>query len=172
MHCDEYGVNGISAERVRTAVMIRPVGKADLDALHEVDQRVFGTLAYPYFALRQLMDVHARHCVVADDGDRLIGYCLSALATRPKVGWVLGLGVLPEARGAGHGHALVAESVRRVAADGAQEVRLFVEPENSVAIHVYEKLGFRVRGFEPHYFGPGADRLVMTTTGLRRRAAV
>jgi ribosomal protein S18 acetylase RimI-like enzyme len=86
------------------------------------------------------------------------------------VGWVLGLGVLPEARGAGHGHALVAEAVRRVAADGAQEVRLFVEPDNTIAIHVYEKLGFRVCGYEPHYFGPGADRLVMAIAGRRRGA--
>ena len=172
MHCDEQcDFEGDPAERARAVVVIRPAAEADLDALHQLDRQVFGTFAYPYFALRQLMDVHSRHCVVADDGKQLVGYCLAALGTRPRVGWVLGLGVLPESRGAGHGRSLVAEAVRRVAADGAQEVRLFVDPENSIAIHIYETLGFRVRGFEPHYFGPGADRLVMTAAGRRRRAA-
>lgn len=171
MHRDEqFDVDGVSAERMRAVVIIRPADEADVATLHEVDQRVFGELAYPYFALRQLMDVHSRYCVVADDGGCLIGYCLGALAARSRVGWMLGLGVLPESRSSGLGHALAAEAMRRLAADGAQEVRLFVQPDNRVAIRVYEKLGFRVCGFEPDYFGPGADRLVMTTSGRQRRA--
>lgn len=172
MHCDEKcDADEASAGGTRAVVVIRPAAEADVDALHQIDQQVFGALAYPYFALRQLMDVHSRHCVVADDGKQLIGYCMGALATRPRVGWVLGLGVLPEARGAGHGRALVAEAVRRIAADGAQEVRLFVDPDNIIAIHVYEMLGFRICGFQPHHFGPGADRLVMTIPGRRGGAA-
>jgi [ribosomal protein S18]-alanine N-acetyltransferase len=170
VHGDERrGVEGVSVGQERAVVVIRPAEERDLDALHRVDRRVFGKLAYPYFALRQLMDVHSRHCVVADDGRRLLGYCLGALAIRPEVGWVLGLGVLPEVRGAGYGRELVAEATRRIVADGAREVRLFVDPDNDVAIHIYERLGFRVCGFRPHYFGPEAHRLVMTT-GPRSRA--
>jgi len=148
-------------------VVIRPARESDLDALHRVDRLVFGRLAYPYFTLRQLIDVHSRHCVVADDGARLRGYCLGALTTRPKTGWVLGLGVLPQSRGAGYGRDLVREAVRRVIADGAREVRLNVDPDNSTAIHLYETLGFRITGFRPHHFGPEADRLIMSTTRLR-----
>lgn len=171
MHGDERcGVEGVTAGREHAVVVIRPAAEKDLDALHGLDRRVFGKLAYPYFALRQLMDVHSRHCVVADDGRGLLGYCLGALATRPEVGWVLGLGVLPEVRGAGYGRELVAEAIRRIVADGAREVRLLVDPDNAVAIHIYEKLGFRVCGYRPDYFGPEAHRLIMTT-GHRGRAA-
>jgi ribosomal-protein-alanine N-acetyltransferase len=143
-------------------VLIRPAEEADLDGLHRVDRLVFGRLAYPFFALRQLMDLHARHCVVADDGHQLVGYCLGALAARPRTGWLLGLAVLPGAREAGHGRELVHETVRRIVADGAREVRLAVEPENSGAIHLYETVGFRICGFRPDYFGPEGDRLIMT----------
>jgi len=143
-------------------VLIRPAEEADLEALHRVDRLVFGRLAYPFFALRQLMDLHARHCLVADDGEQLVGYCLGAMAARPRVGWLLGLAVLPGAREAGHGRDLVHETVRRMAGDGAREVRLAVEPENSGAIHLYETLGFRISGFRPDYFGPEGDRLIMT----------
>ena len=164
---ERCGEGGISVERERAVVTIRPAAEHDVGALHRVDRLVFGRLAYPYFALRQLMDVHARHCVVADDGSRLIGYCLGALSARPKVGWILGLGVLPDARGAGYGRELVGEAVRRIVADGAREVRLFVDPDNIVAIHVYERLGFQVCGFRPHYFGPEADRMIMTNARYR-----
>lgn len=143
-------------------VLIRPAEEPDLEALHRVDRLVFGRLAYPFFALRQLMDLHARHCLVADDGEQLVGYCLGAMAARPPVGWLLGLAVLPGAREAGHGRDLVHETVRRMAADGAHQVRLAVEPENSGAIHLYETLGFRISGFRPDYFGPEGDRLIMT----------
>lgn len=160
---DRGGRDAMRRSPAGTAVvLIRPAEEGDLENLHRVDRLVFGRLAYPFFALRQLMDLHSRHCLVADDGEQLVGYCMGALAHRPRTGWVLGLAVLPSAREAGHGRHLVSETVRRITADGAREVRLAVEPENSAAIHLYETLGFRISGFHPDYFGPGADRLMMT----------
>lgn len=167
---DQEGHGDTAVERARdgtAVVVIRTVEEADLPALHRVDRLVFGRLAYPPFALRQLLDLHNRHCLVADDGHGLLGYCLGALAARPRIGWVLGLGVLPQARGAGHGRALVSETVRRIISDGAREVRLAVEPENSAAIHLYETIGLRITGFRPDYFGPRGDRLIMSTGSPR-----
>jgi ribosomal protein S18 acetylase RimI-like enzyme len=154
-----------------TAV-IRSAAESDLGAIHRVDRLVFGRLAYPYLALRQLIDVHIRHCVVAEEGARLVGYCMGALAIRARTGWVLGLGVLPQARNAGYGRDLLREAVRRIIADGAREVRLNVDPDNSAAIHLYETLGFRIAGFVPHCFGPEADRLIMTVTKPRAAAGL
>jgi len=151
-------------------VVIRPAAESDLESLHRVDRLVFGRLAYPFFTLRQLIDVHSRHCVVADDGHGLLGYCLGALAIRPKTGWVLGLGVLPQSRGSGYGRDLVNQTVQRIIQDGAREVQLAVDPDNTTAIHLYETLGFRISGFRPHYFGPEADRLIMTTGRARGEA--
>jgi [ribosomal protein S18]-alanine N-acetyltransferase len=161
---------GRTRERPRdgSMVVIRPARESDLDALHRIDRQVFGRLAYPYLMLRQLIDVHIRHCMVADDGARLHGYSIGALTIRPKTGWILSLGVLPQSRGTGYGRDLVRETMRMIIADGAREVRLNVDPENSTAIHLYETLGFRITGFVPHYYGPEADRLIMSTTKLRR----
>lgn len=151
-------------------VVIRSAQESDLGALHRVDRLVYGRLAYPFFVLRQLMDLHIRHCVVADDGEQLLGYCLGALTAVTGTGWVLGLGVLPKARGAGHGRDLIHEVVQRLVADGAAEVRLAVESENAPAIHLYETLGFRITGYRPQYYGPEADRLIMAAdaSGPRR----
>jgi [ribosomal protein S18]-alanine N-acetyltransferase len=141
--------------------LIRGINDSDIDALYELDQTVFGRLAYPYFALRQLLDLHRRYCLVVDDDDSLVGYSLGAMASGPRIGWLLGLGVLPRARRCGHGRALVQQTVDRLRADGAESMVLTVEPENTAAIRVYEAQGFRIAGYDPVYFGPRDGRLVM-----------
>ncbi len=166
----DHGGRGAAARSTAVdgaVVVIRSAVESDIAALHRVDRLIFGRLAYPFFTLRQLIDVHNRHCVVADDGHGLLGYCLGALSIRPKTGWVLGLGVLPQSRNTGYGRDLISETVRRILADGAREVRLAVDPDNGAAIHVYETVGFRITGFQPHYFGPEADRLIMTISRSR-----
>lgn len=145
-----------------TVAAIRSLRESEVDALHRLDRLVFGRLAYPLFALRQLIELNGRYCVVADGGAGLLGYCLGALASgRENTGWVLGLGVLHRARGAGYARELLQEVINRLIGDGAEMVRIAMEPENIAAIHLYETLGFRIIGFRPDYFGPEGDRLIM-----------
>jgi ribosomal-protein-alanine N-acetyltransferase len=146
-------------------VVIRSAKEQDLDSLHVLDKEVFGILAYPFFTLRQLLDLHARHCLLADDGTGLVGYCLGAVAAAPRIGWLLGLGVTPKLRGGGYGRDLARETLRRIREDGARRVQLAVEPNNDPAIHLYESLGFRVIEYRADYYGPRADRLIMSAPG-------
>jgi [ribosomal protein S18]-alanine N-acetyltransferase len=143
-------------------VLIRGINDSDIGAIHELDRQVFGRLAYPYFVLRQLLDLHRRHCLVVDNGGALVGYSLGAMASGPRVGWLLGLGMLPEARRNGYGGSLTRQTVSQLHADGADSVLLTVEPENTGAIHIYEAQGFRIAGYDPAYFGPRAGRLIMS----------
>jgi ribosomal protein S18 acetylase RimI-like enzyme len=66
------------------------------------------------------------------------------------VGWIVQLGVLPEARGNGLGAALMGESLGRMAAAGATEAWLDVNVDNG-AIALYRRLGFRVEGRRARY---------------------
>jgi len=66
------------------------------------------------------------------------------------VGWIDQVGVLPAARGAGLGAALVRESLGRMIADGAVEAWLNVNVDNA-AIGLYRRLGFRVAGRRARY---------------------
>ena len=44
---------------------------------------------------------------------------------------------------------------------GRKPVLLFVRESNAVAIHLYEKYGFRVTGRRPRFYASGEDALVM-----------
>lgn len=68
-------------------------------------------------------------------------------------GWIVQVGVRPEARGRGIAAALVVEALRRMRADGATAAMLDVNANNPGAARVYARLGFSVLGrrarFEP-----------------------
>ncbi len=62
------------------------------------------------------------------------------------VGWIVQVGVRPAARGRGIGAALVGESLRRMAADGATGAWLDVHVDNPGAAALYRRLGFAQAG--------------------------
>ena len=71
------------------------------------------------------------------------------------------LAAAPAARGSGLGAALLeaceAEALRR----GCARLRLEVRPDNTFAIALYEKHGFRIIGRKPGYYADGTEALDM-----------
>jgi len=57
-------------------------------------------------------------------------------------GWVNYLAVAPEARGRGHGRALMAEIERLLEAAGCPKVNLLVRGSNAAVIEFYKRLGY------------------------------
>jgi ribosomal protein S18 acetylase RimI-like enzyme len=142
-------------------VPIRAAETADLGELSALDRSVFGELAYPYFVLRQLFDVHREFWLVAPAAGELVGYSLGVPSADRSTGWLLGLGVRVEHRRRGYGRALTAASLRRLRAAGVHDVRLTVEPDNQPAVALYLELGFTDHDYRRDYLGRGEDRLIM-----------
>jgi ribosomal-protein-alanine N-acetyltransferase len=140
---------------------IRQARPDDLHALQDVDTAVFGELAYPLFVLRQFIDVHHRHFLVADADPPLLGYVLAAFAAGADDAWLLGLGVRPDARQYGHGRALMHRCLDRLRGDGVRRVLLTVKTENTPAIKLYESIGFKNMGYRQHYYGDDEGRYMM-----------
>lgn len=67
------------------------------------------------------------------------------------LGWVMQLGVRPEARRRGIGAALVCESLSRMAAAGSTEAWLDVNVDNPGAAALYRRLGFTHEGRRARY---------------------
>lgn len=58
----------------------------------------------------------------------------------------LGIAVSQEARGMGVGTLLMKEIIQKALNNGYKSICLSVDPENSNAVHIYEKLGFKHHG--------------------------
>jgi ribosomal-protein-alanine N-acetyltransferase len=150
--------NEIAALTVR----VRPAEDADFDALREIDGRVFGQLAYPYFTIRQLFDAFPECWLVAANATGIVGYSFGVPSTDHTYAWLLGLAVDPEHRQLGHGTRLTRGTLNLLSAMGVETVYLTVEPVNHAAIRLYRNFGFSEAGYRRDYFGEGEHRLVMT----------
>ena len=143
-------------------VCVRPADPADFESLHEVDGRVFGELAYPYFTLRQLFDAFPTCWLVAASPNGLVGYSFGVPSTDHTYAWLFGLAVDPHHRNLGYGTTLTRETLSLFATMGVETVHLTVEPANHTATRLYRTFGFTEAGYRKNYFGAGEHRLVMT----------
>jgi mycothiol synthase len=64
--------------------------------------------------------------------------------TEGRLGEVYVVGVDPHIHAKGVGKALTIEGLRRMVADGAEVIELYVESDNAPALGLYERLGFHV----------------------------
>ncbi|NUP19068.1 MAG: GNAT family N-acetyltransferase [Streptomyces sp.] len=150
------------ADRADRPLTMRGVTEADLPELLRVDEEVFPEDPYPYFVLRQHLDVHGDRILVLDDGECLHGYVLFVSTSDGYVSWVLSLAVSADQRGRGLGKRLMLEVLRQLRRERVHEVRLTVEPTNAAAIQLYRSLGFSAEGgVHRDYLGPGEHRLIM-----------
>ncbi len=60
-------------------------------------------------------------------------------------GSIQNVGVLPKYRRRGLGHCLVVQALRGFFASGIQRVMLEVTAENTTAINIYQRIGFRIK---------------------------
>ncbi|WP_018501658.1 GNAT family N-acetyltransferase [Parafrankia discariae] len=145
-------------------VMVRAVVEGDLSKLSRIDQQIFGPLAYPYFVLRQLFDVHWQEILVADEGGELLGYSIavrSGSESETDLAHFLALGVDGSRREQGIGRRLARETLRRLRERGVRWVQLAVAPDNSAAIHLYSSLGFVKTRDVDDYYGENEPRLLL-----------
>ncbi|MGR5234614.1 GNAT family N-acetyltransferase [Vibrio rotiferianus] len=133
--------------------------KSDLDAIFQLEQKLFGHHAYPQFFFRQAFDCWPQGLLIAKEEDQITGYVLMATSDEQNTHWILSLAVDSQHRGKGIARSLV-ENVIAKASSGSI-VKLTVDPNNTPAYKLYTSLGFKVLEKEEDYFGDGEPRLVM-----------
>ena len=143
------------------AVEIRRLSYQDLPHVTAIERRVFPTpwsLAMFVLELSKPSGV----CLAAVSGERLVGYLI---CSRYDTVWhVMNVAVDVDHQRKGLASALLAELYRRVGDDNAR-FTLEVRPSNRVAIHLYEREGFRAAGMRRRYYQDnGEDALVMWRT--------
>jgi ribosomal protein S18 acetylase RimI-like enzyme len=131
-------------------LMIRDMADRDAEAVADMVQGLAdhvgtgfktGLTGPKLIAARDLIDV-----VVAEDGGRLIGACLSLMTFSTWRGarglYVVDLYVKDAARGRNVGLALLRAAARRGWARGARFIKLEVDTGNAGAARFYERIGF------------------------------
>ena len=84
------------------------------------------------------------HLDVRGDDGRAVAAGLAVLDPERRCVGLFSLATVPDARGRGHGRALVAAALRRAHAAGARCAYLQVDARNDAALRLYRRLGFAV----------------------------
>jgi len=133
-----------------------------VDALMPHEREMFGTEAWSRAAyLDELADRRMRHYVAAESAQgALLGW--AGVLVVGETAEVLTVGVVPAARRAGVGRALLHALLAEAAARGAREAFLEVRTDNAAAIALYHGEGFVRVGVRPGYYDAGrVDALTM-----------
>ncbi len=142
-------------------IQIRALAYPDLPQVIAVERRVFPT---PWSLAMFVLELSKQSGVylAAFSGERLVAY---VICSRYDTVWhIMNIAVDLDYQRRGLATALLAELYRRVGDPGAR-FTLEVRRSNAVAIHLYEREGFRAAGMRRRYYQDnGEDALVMWRT--------
>ncbi|MBN1201154.1 MAG: GNAT family N-acetyltransferase [Anaerolineae bacterium] len=128
-------------------LVYRPVSDVNFEAFTAAFNLAYSDYFMPiamtapsFRALIERDDLDLRASVAALDGDEIVGTGL--LGIREQVGWIGGLGVIPERRRQGIGRQMMVYLLDRARERGLSTVKLEVIEKNTGAYHLYCQLGF------------------------------
>jgi [ribosomal protein S18]-alanine N-acetyltransferase len=143
------------------SVHVRTLTYPDLPQVMAIERRAFPT---PWSLAMFVLELSKQSgvCLAAVWGRRLVGYLV---CSRYETAWhVTNVCVEPELHGRGIATALLGELYERVDDEEAR-FTLEVRRSNHVAIHLYEREGFRAAGLRRRYYQDnGEDAIVMWRT--------
>lgn len=140
---------------------LRRLDYADLPAVLHIERRIFPT---PWSMAMFVLELSKKTgiCLAAVEEEDLVGYLICA--RYDEVWHVMNISVSPERQNRGIASAMLDELFREVG-DSEARYTLEVRPSNAVAIHIYEREGFRAAGRRRRYYRDnGEDAVVMWRT--------
>jgi ribosomal-protein-alanine N-acetyltransferase len=145
-------------------MLLSPMTAADLDEVLDIERRSFPEPWSRRMFLHEIKLSFATSIVAraAEAPHALLGYiCWWLVGDELQI---LNLAVHPERRQRGIGRALVELAVQAAQGRHTGSATLEVRQDNGAAIALYRSFGFTESGVRPHYYGHGADAILMTWT--------
>ncbi|WP_265515594.1 GNAT family N-acetyltransferase/peptidase C39 family protein [Nitratireductor luteus] len=138
---------------------IRPARASDIDALLAIENTVFDTDRISRRSFRQHVESDTVTLLVGEENASLAGYCLVLYRKGSGVARLYSIAVSPQSAGSGVGRMLLKAAEDAAYAHERLVLRLEVREDNSRAIGLYERTGYRRIGREEDYYEDGAAAL-------------
>ena len=139
-------------------IRVRRAERADLDALMDLEHRVFATDRLSRRSLRQFLKSPSAEVMVAED-NRLAGTAIVLFRSCSLLARLYSLAVAPHMSGRGVGPMLLEAAEAAALARDCRAIRLEVHVSNHPAISRYRKSGYREFGRIRGYYEDGGDAL-------------
>jgi len=140
-------------------IRVRKAERGDIDALTELEHRVFASDRLARRSLQRFLKSPAAEVIVAQDGGRLAGTAIVLFRPRSLVARLYSIAVAPQMGGRGVGAMLLAAAEAAAVARSCRAIRLEVHVTNHAAISRYRKSGYQQFARHRGYYEDGGDAL-------------
>ena len=131
----------------------------DIAQVAEIERQIF-SIPWTEKAFRDSMESDNTIYIVAKENDNVAGYAGMYLSF--EEGNITNVAVNPLSRRKGIGEKIVRDILNRAYEKGVRDVFLEVRETNSVAIALYEKIGFKEEGIRKNFYDkPRENALIM-----------
>lgn len=131
----------------------------DISQVAEIERQIF-SIPWSERAFRNSMESDNTIYIVAKENNNVAGYAGMYLSF--EEGNITNVAVNPLSRRKGIGEKIVRDILNRAYEKGVRDVFLEVRETNSVAIALYEKIGFKEEGIRKNFYDkPRENALIM-----------
>ena len=131
----------------------------DIAQVAEIERQIF-SIPWSEKAFRDSMESDNTIYIVAKENDNVAGY--AGMYLYFEEGNITNVAVNPLSRRKGIGEKIVRDILNRAYEKGVRDVFLEVRETNSVAIALYEKIGFKEEGIRKNFYDkPRENALIM-----------
>jgi ribosomal-protein-alanine N-acetyltransferase len=142
---------------------LRDFRNQDFDTLWKIDQKCFPPgISYSQTELKFYIRHRGSFTLVAEAeaGESIFGFIVAEVA-RGRVGHIITIDVLSDARRLGVGSKLLHTAETRLAEGGCERVMLETAVDNTSALAFYKRHGYFLVKTVPHYYSNGVDAFVL-----------
>lgn len=146
-------VHSLHRRRRRWSISVRPMEIDDLAQVFHLGEALFTAEEVPN--LYRTWDEHEvidlfhgdpELCLVAEEGDRMVGFAMGTTVTKSRSAWKYGhlvwLGVAPEFQGTGAAEKLFNALLELMLESGVRILVVDTEADNQPALRFFRKMGF------------------------------
>jgi ribosomal protein S18 acetylase RimI-like enzyme len=141
------------------AMPVRDATPADVDGLVELESVCFDADRISSRSFRRLIGGATASCRVVVSAGQIVASALILFRAGTDIARLYSIAVHPRNRGVGLARLLLTDSEQRAVAHGCARLRLEVREDNSAAIGLYERAGYRRIGRYPDYYADGVGAL-------------
>ena len=149
-------------------IEVRLAGRADLDAIDEIEVDSFTADRFARDNLRRMLVAGKTRFLLARIGGDPAGYLALAFRRTSAISRIYSIAVAPQHRGSGVARAMLGAAIDLTARHGCGKIRLEVRKSNTKAIGVYQNAGFHLRGTREAYYEDGEAALLFEAEAPHR----
>ena len=150
-----------SVQSAPLSIRLRRARPGDVPALFEVEHTSFDGDKLSERRLRHWVSAPNGILLLAESGEAVLGFCLVFSRVDSPAARLYSIAISKAARGQGLGKKLLRKAESLAREQGFKSIRLEVAAGNSVAIGLYQKLGYEIFGHKPGYYEDGQHAIRM-----------